>query len=971
MENKQFGALLSEGLSSVARRQHKTIASVKRDVTGQLVDAGFRLTGSTISGWCQGIVPKDHRLVEFIARYCMSKGRVDRAWVESLLNQGRYPEREAFLKELYQVSRDTPASQTPQEQSTPQPAHLDDPVLPTRPLAGKGLVGRQPLLGCLTGHLLSDDTSSVALYGLPGVGKTTLAVALAHRQEIRERFCDGILWANLGQQPNLAGQLGRWGSLLSLTAAELATCANIDELARVVRTAIGTRRLLIVIDDAWTTVDALACQVGGPHCAYLLTTRFAKIALHCAGSEAFGVHELTEEESVQLLSHLAPAAVAAQPELARELAQLVGGLPLALTLLGRYLQGEAYSGQQRRLLAAFEQVRQRAKRLQLAAPRSLLERQPNLPVGASLSLEVSIGTSYQALSPRARSLLLALAVFPPRPSSFSEEAAITVGAASPSILDAVIDAGLLESSGSDRYTLHQTIADFARLKGNNPKARERFVTFFLGYIATHATNYSALDREASNILAALEMAFEQRRKADLVQGVVELAPFLLARGLYEIAVSLLTRTHEVAQAPGDSTGQMKTLLLLGKALKDRGDYAQAASAAQKGVNLAREAASAESTAAFLQLLGVIASKRGEYAQAEAYALEGLAIARQVAHQGLISACLLWLGVVSKKRGEYAQSVAFLEEGLAAAQLAGDQERISMFLLNLGQVELNQGKPRQANVYYRQGLASAQAIGNRQLTCCFLMCLGLLANRQGELASAKAWFEEGLAIARTIGHREHTSGFLQCLGELAAQRGDFTEARSAYQEGLVLARAIEHRDYICDILTSLGELELDQGDEERAEPYLLEGLALAHAMQHRARLCQVLVNLARYSIRHGNVTQAERYIQEAQVLARELHHHLLTINALRIRGEVSLRLQDLDVAKAAYQEAFEMAAVNGYEEQSALAMYGLAQVAAAQGCAGEAYQKGQECLRTLEAIGNHRAVEVRQWLAEMEAAGVSR
>jgi hypothetical protein len=49
-----------------------------------------------------------------------------------------------------------------------------------------------------------------AIHGLGSVGKSTLATALAHDKEVKTHFCDGILWATLGQQPNLLSLLSGW-----------------------------------------------------------------------------------------------------------------------------------------------------------------------------------------------------------------------------------------------------------------------------------------------------------------------------------------------------------------------------------------------------------------------------------------------------------------------------------------------------------------------------------------------------------------------------------------------------------------------------------------------------------------------------------------------------------------------------------------------------------------------------------------
>jgi len=85
---------------------------------------------------------------------------------------------------------------------------IDDPLLPLPEVTG--LVGRDALLESLKLRLCQ-GTSVTVLGGLPGVGKTALAVALAHDPALREHFRDGILWAGLGPTPNSAGLLSRFG----------------------------------------------------------------------------------------------------------------------------------------------------------------------------------------------------------------------------------------------------------------------------------------------------------------------------------------------------------------------------------------------------------------------------------------------------------------------------------------------------------------------------------------------------------------------------------------------------------------------------------------------------------------------------------------------------------------------------------------------------------------------------------------
>ena len=97
-------------------------------------------------------------------------------------------------------------------------------------------------------------------------------------------------------------------------------------------------------------------------------------------------------------------------------------------------------------------------------------RPPHLPEYVPLSLQATIAVSEGYLSQQARDCWYRLVVFPAKPNSFSEEAALAVSQQGETGLDALWDAGLLESSGPGRYSLHQTLADYARAWGEQGEA---------------------------------------------------------------------------------------------------------------------------------------------------------------------------------------------------------------------------------------------------------------------------------------------------------------------------------------------------------------------------------------------------------------------------------------------------------------------------------------------------------------------
>lgn len=727
----------------------------------------------------------------------------------------------------------TPAHQLAPANASPQlppatyssPGVLYDPSIPVPPQIP--LVGRDEELSRLRQRLRGGSSVALtALNGLPGVGKTALSITLAHDPELRAHFKDGILWAGLGPDPNMQSHLSRWGTLLGLSSSEMSTLSGSEAWAVALHRTIGSRTMLLVIDDAWTLEDALVLKIGGPNCAHLVSTRFPYIATQIAAEGATAIKELNSDEGMVLLRMLAPRVVESEMQRSRELVMAVGGLPLALNLIGNYLRMQSYTGPARRVTAALEKLSEAGERLNISEPRGPVERHPSLSSDTPVSLRTVIAVTDQQLEEATRNALHALSVFPSRPNSFSEEAALAVAACTTETLDQINNTGLLEINGSDRYSLHQTIADYARLQLKDYSVHQRLIAYITAFVETHRKDYEILESESNNILAALEAAVEQARYAELTRTAVAFAPFLLARGLYPTAETHLQRAYNAALATEDHSGLAGVLLHLGEMTWKRGDYEQAEKYLQEGLGYAREVDDHERVCAILANLGSISWKSGDYKQADAYLQEGLKLARELGNLERACELLQILGSVERMQGNYAQSKEYLQEGLELGRQVGEKELTCTILLNLGVMAGEQGDYEQSTIYLQEGLLLARQLNHSEWISAFLNNLGDVAIEQGNYEQATLYFLEGLELTRKIEHREWTSLLLHNLGLTARKQVNYPLSEQYSQESLVLARQIGIPQIICHILYEYGNLRLDQHLADLAEKDFSEMLATA-------------------------------------------------------------------------------------------------------------------------------------------------
>ncbi len=167
------------------------------------------------------------------------------------------------------------------------------------------------------------------IHGLGGIGKSTLAAALAHNKQVQAHFCDGILWATLGQQPDVLSLLSGWVQALGDHNFK---SPSIEATTSHLRTLLNDKAVLLIVDDAWDTKHAQAFKVGGARCHLLVTTREGVIA-KVLGACTYSLDAMKPAQAMELLTKKFGRGITdAEQSNVKALAKEYGYLPLALEL---------------------------------------------------------------------------------------------------------------------------------------------------------------------------------------------------------------------------------------------------------------------------------------------------------------------------------------------------------------------------------------------------------------------------------------------------------------------------------------------------------------------------------------------------------------------------------------------------------------------------------------------------------------
>ncbi|WP_309729067.1 NB-ARC domain-containing protein [Chamaesiphon sp. OTE_75_metabat_556] len=250
-----------------------------------------------------------------------------------------------------------------------------------------------------------DRVKIAAIAGIPGVGKSALAIRVAYR--LKERYPDAQLYVNLyGQDPQLALETNTvlirfLKALTGQDESQLAT--DLEGLKGQYRSILATKQALIILDNARDESQIRDLLPSNPQCAVVVTSRSRLTGLPGVESidlepMAVGINgELGEAELLFQAILQDGKRVEAELPAAREIVNLCGGLPIAIRITAATLDQQIWA---RKSLQVYAQ--------ELANESTRLNKLENENVEKAIpgqgSVRASFNLSYQTLTEEDRQL---------------------------------------------------------------------------------------------------------------------------------------------------------------------------------------------------------------------------------------------------------------------------------------------------------------------------------------------------------------------------------------------------------------------------------------------------------------------------------------------------------------------------------------------------------------------------------------
>ncbi|XP_061988807.1 probable disease resistance protein At4g27220 [Rosa rugosa] len=198
---------------------------------------------------------------------------------------------------------------------------------------------RTSILEKILKELGNSSSEMILVYGVGGVGKTTLVEEVLRKTQ-KEKFFEDVVMVRDVKIPNLEAIQNQIADKLSLDISEIKTLPG---RADKINERIKHKKTLVIFDDVWGELDLKA--VGLPHkstCRILLTSRSQQVFSHKIKQKEFLLGVLDEKEAWALFEKKA-GDVVSDPTIqnvATEVAKKCGGLPVFIITVARALENK-------------------------------------------------------------------------------------------------------------------------------------------------------------------------------------------------------------------------------------------------------------------------------------------------------------------------------------------------------------------------------------------------------------------------------------------------------------------------------------------------------------------------------------------------------------------------------------------------------------------------------------------------------
>jgi tetratricopeptide (TPR) repeat protein len=248
-----------------------------------------------------------------------------------------------------------------------------------------------------------------------------------------------------------------------------------------------------------------------------------------------------------------------------------------------------------------------------------------------------------------------------------------------------------------------------------------------------------------------------------------------------------------------------------------------------------------------------------------------------------------LGILSANQGEIDQAIALYQQSIEIEEKIGDVQGKANTLHQLAGIYANQGEINQAIALFQQSLEINEKTGNVQGKAATLHQLAILYSNQGEIDQAIALYQQSLELKEKIGDVQGKAATLHCLAMIYANQGEIDQAIALYQQVLETDEKTGDVQGKAATLHQLAGIYVNQGEIDQAITLYQQSLEIKEKIGDVQGKAATLAMMGQMVIVHQqDYQQGLAYLEQSLAIFQRLRSpDAATVQSIINRIQISL------------------------------------------------------------------------------------
>jgi tetratricopeptide (TPR) repeat protein len=424
-------------------------------------------------------------------------------------------------------------------------------------------------------------------------------------------------------------------------------------------------------------------------------------------------------------------------------------------------------------------------------------------------------------------------------------------------LDELVERNLVQEISYDEYDVHDLIREFFYIR-LPPKIKRRYHIEAASYYIEEGSTVGSIEAQY-HLISANE--YEKAIKLAIANGTE-----IITKGFLEEFLSILDE-FDVDNTPEEYWAEI--MLLKAETLTITGDWDTALGYYNQALVLCEKINKPEVEATALRKIGHIRRKRSELDSAIVAYNKSLKISKNIQDLQGTADSYRGLGSVYGIKGEFDKAIEYLEQSLSDSKKVDNFQVMSRTYIDLGTVFTNKGELDRAVEFHEKALDALEKTGDIYERARVLNNLGIVHADKGDLEKALKHFEECIKISDMAGDIRQMGYGLISASEVYIKNKNFELAKEYLDESLEIFEKVGDKFKISSVYHNYGTIAKLEKDWREASEYYDKSIEILESLDIPYYLAKVYFDFGQMYKSKKDKSKAEKYFKRARVIFKKL------------------------------------------------------------------------------------------------------